>query len=163
MLLIIQRALVGLEIEKRWSDGVSWSPCRDSHWRQLVRTYYMTVGFLQLSVSKLMLGSAGVCTKQMLFPCLNMAERVSSGLKMTHKSSKYFVMFEENPKHQPGRAKTMYLKKRKKCTQHKSCWICLSAVGMWPHIAYLMLKQAQRSEKSDRNPPADFLNFSTEE
>lgn len=31
MLLIMQRALVGLEIEKRWSDGVLWSPCWDSH------------------------------------------------------------------------------------------------------------------------------------
>lgn len=78
MLLIMQRALVGLEIEKRWSDGVLWSPCWDSHWWQLVWTYYMTVGFLQLSVSKLKLASAGVCTKRMLFLRFNMVKRLSS-------------------------------------------------------------------------------------
>lgn len=85
------KTLVGLEIEKRWSDGVLWSPCWDSHWWQLVWTYYMTVGFLQLSVSKLKLPSAGVCTKRMLFLWFDMVRRFSSSFKIGKSWSKCFV------------------------------------------------------------------------
>lgn len=97
MFLIIQRAVAGLEIEKRWPDGVLWSPCWDSHWWQLVWKYYMTVGSHPLSVFKLNLASAGVFAKRRLLLGSNMVKRPSPSLKIC-KRSKSFCHIRWKPK-----------------------------------------------------------------
>lgn len=86
------------------SDGVLWSPCWDSHWWQLVWTYYMTVGFLKPAASWLQLVFA---PNPALFLWFDTVKRFSPSSKIICEWSKCFVTSEEkkNPNpHQRGKS-----------------------------------------------------------
>lgn len=84
MLLIIQRALAGLETKKRWSDGVWWG-FMESVLRFTLMATCVNILYdrgISAAHSKLKLASAGVCAKRMLFLWFDMVKRFSPSLKI---------------------------------------------------------------------------------
>lgn len=140
MLLIIQRAVAGLEIEKRWSDGV---------WRGFMES---VLGFTLMATRVNILYDRGISAVQCfqakvglrLGWCLHRANAVS-GIQY---GQKILTKLEDNLRMikmfcHIRKTQTISHDEQKpsvNATQHKSCWICLSTVGksdpkwVWPHI-----------------------------